>query len=74
MFLPKAVWEQMGFLYLGPLDGHNIREMEAALIRARDYESKPVIIHVLTTKGKGYAAAEENAVKFHGIAPQVKVK
>ena len=74
VLLPNAFWEQMGFLYLGPLDGHNIREMEAALIRARDYESKPVIIHVLTTKGKGYAAAEDNAVKFHGISPRIPVK
>ena len=74
VLLPNAFWEQMGFIYLGPVDGHNIREMEAALIRARDYESQPVIIHVLTTKGKGYAAAEENAVKFHGISPQITLK
>ena len=74
VLLPNAFWEEMGFIYLGPLDGHNIREMEAALIRARDYESKPVIVHVLTTKGKGFAAAEENAVKFHGISPVDEVK
>jgi len=71
VILPNAFWEQMGFIYLGPLDGHNIREMEAALIRARDFETGPVIVHVMTTKGKGYAAAENNAVKFHGIAPKV---
>ena len=74
VILPNAFWEQMGFIYLGPLDGHNIREMEAALIRARDYESKPVIVHVLTTKGKGYAAAEDNAVKFHGVSPNTTLK
>lgn len=74
VLLPNAFWEEMGFIYLGPLDGHNIREMEAALIRARDYESKPVIVHVLTTKGKGFAAAEDNAVKFHGISPVAEVK
>jgi 1-deoxy-D-xylulose-5-phosphate synthase len=74
VLLPNAFWEEMGFIYLGPLDGHNIREMEAALIRARDYESKPVIVHILTTKGKGYAAAEDNAVKFHGISPCGEVK
>jgi len=74
VLLPSAFWEQMGFLYLGPLDGHNIRELEAALIRARDFESKPIIIHALTTKGKGYTAAENNAVKFHGISPSITVK
>jgi 1-deoxy-D-xylulose-5-phosphate synthase len=74
VILPHAFWEQMGFIYLGPLDGHNIREMEAALTRARDYESRPVIVHVLTVKGKGYAAAEDNAVKFHGISPNVTLK
>jgi 1-deoxy-D-xylulose-5-phosphate synthase len=74
VMLPTAYWEQMGFIYLGPLDGHNIREMEAALTRARDYEPRPVIIHVLTTKGKGYAAAEDNAIKFHGISPKITLK
>ena len=69
VILPSAFWEQMGFVYLGPLDGHDIREIEKALVRARDNENRPVVVHVLTTKGKGYAAAETNAVKFHGISP-----
>jgi len=56
-------------LYLGPFDGHNIRDIESALIRARDFEHKPVIIHVLTTKGKGYPEAEKNATKYHGVSP-----
>ena len=74
VILPSAFWEQMGFVYLGPLNGHNIREIEKALIRARDNESRPVVVHILTTKGKGYAAAETNAVKFHGISPVSAVK
>jgi 1-deoxy-D-xylulose-5-phosphate synthase len=74
VILPNAFWEQMGFVYLGPLDGHNIRDIEVALVRARDYESRPVIVHVLTTKGKGYAAAEDNAVQFHGISPNGIIK
>ncbi len=73
VLLPNAFWEQMGFVYLGPLDGHNIRSMESALIRARDFESGPVLLHVLTTKGKGYAAAENNAVKYHGVSPRPKI-
>ncbi len=74
VILPSAFWEQMGFVYLGPVDGHNIREIEAALIRARDHENRPVVVHVLTTKGKGYGAAEANAVKFHGISPDSGIK
>jgi 1-deoxy-D-xylulose-5-phosphate synthase len=71
VLLPNAFWEQLGFLYLGPLNGHNIREMEAALIRARDFESKPILIHVLTTKGKGHSPAESDATKYHGVAPHI---
>ena len=67
--LPSAFWEELGFIYLGPVDGHNVRELEAALSRARDFESKPTLVHVLTKKGKGYAAAEANATRFHGVAP-----
>jgi 1-deoxy-D-xylulose-5-phosphate synthase len=74
VILPNAFWEQMGFVYLGPLDGHNIPALESALRRARDFESGPVLVHVLTTKGKGYAAAEKNAVKFHGVSPEPAIK
>ncbi len=69
VLLPSAFWQQLGFTYLGPVDGHNIEEIEAALNRARDYETAPTLVHVLTRKGKGYAAAEANATKFHGIPP-----
>ena len=68
--LPSAFWEEMGFTYLGPINGHNISEVESALRRARDYETGPTIVHVLTKKGKGYPPAEKNAVEFHGISPQ----
>jgi 1-deoxy-D-xylulose-5-phosphate synthase len=74
VLLPNAYWAQMGFVYLGPLDGHNIREVEAALLRARDFESRPVILHVITTKGKGYQAAEDDAVKYHGLSPTTSLK
>lgn len=68
--IPAGFWEQLGFVSLGPVDGHNIRELEAALTRARDHETKPTFIHVLTKKGKGYPPAEANAVKFHSVAPK----
>jgi len=64
---PMTLWEDLGFSYMGPVDGHNIRQLESALRRARTYNSKPILIHVVTTKGKGYLPAEGNAVYFHGI-------
>jgi len=64
--LPTMMWEQLGFTYLGPIDGHNVAELETALTQARDYR-KPVIVHVLTTKGKGYKPAEDKPTQFHGL-------
>jgi len=71
--LPGAFWEELGFIYLGPVDGHDIKELEAALSRARNFESGPTLVHVITKKGKGYPVAETNATRFHGISPK-KVK
>jgi 1-deoxy-D-xylulose-5-phosphate synthase len=67
--MPTVIWEQLGFTYLGPIDGHNIAELETALIQAKDYY-KPIIVHVLTTKGKGYKPAEDNPTNFHGLSPK----
>jgi len=67
--VPGALWEKFGYTYVGPVDGHDFHELEAALIRARDYEAKPTIVHVLTRKGKGYSYAEADATRFHGIPP-----
>ena len=61
-------FEEIGFKYLGPVDGHNIEDMEYILSRAKELE-EPVLIHVLTKKGKGYKPAEENPDKFHGTGP-----
>ena len=66
---PTTLWEELGFAYMGPVDGHNIVEVESALVQAREYRRKPVFIHVVTTKGKGYHPAEADAVYFHGIPP-----
>lgn len=68
MFLPGMFFEEMGIKYLGPIDGHNIKELSRALSMAKNIDG-PVIIHTITTKGKGYAFAEENPGKFHGIGP-----
>ena len=69
LLMPTMMWEQLGFTYLGPIDGHNIAELEVALAQARDHY-KPVIVHALTTKGKGYKPAEDNPTQFHGLSPK----
>ncbi|MFC1929541.1 1-deoxy-D-xylulose-5-phosphate synthase [Chloroflexota bacterium] len=68
LVLPSLIWEELGFTYLGPIDGHNIAELEATLTQARDYHYKPTFVHVITTKGKGYRPAESDAVYFHGVS------
>jgi 1-deoxy-D-xylulose-5-phosphate synthase len=69
VLMPTMMWEQLGFTYLGPIDGHNTNELETALAQAKDYY-KPVIVHALTTKGKGYQPAEDNPTHFHGLSPK----
>jgi 1-deoxy-D-xylulose-5-phosphate synthase len=68
LIMPNVLWEELGFAYMGPIDGHNIKELEKALARARDYRNGPTFIHVITTKGKGYQPAEGDAVYFHGVS------
>jgi len=68
LVMPTMIWEELGFTYIGPIDGHNIRELETALTQARDYRSKPTFVHVITTKGKGYLPAEGDAIYFHGVS------
>jgi 1-deoxy-D-xylulose-5-phosphate synthase len=70
LIMPTVLWEELGFTYIGPIDGHNIDELEMALTQARDYRSKPAFVHVITTKGKGYRPAEGDAVYFHGVPPE----
>ncbi len=67
LIMPSVFWEELGFTYMGPIDGHNIHELEIALTQARDYRLKPTFVHVITTKGKGYLPAEGDAVYFHGV-------
>lgn len=68
--MPTMLWEELGFTYIGPIDGHNIPEIETALKQAKSCDSKPVLVHVITTKGKGHKQAEEAPVRFHSIAPK----
>jgi 1-deoxy-D-xylulose-5-phosphate synthase len=65
--LPSVIWEEIGMQYVGPIDGHNLQELEEAMRSARDTagEGTPVVVHVLTHKGRGYQLAEDNPSKFH---------
>lgn len=67
LFLPNLIWEEMGLQYIGPVDGHNLQEMEEAMktVRGISLDGTPVVLHALTHKGRGYAEAEENPCKFH---------
>ena len=65
---PGIIFEELGFKYLGPIDGHNIAELIDVLERARNSKG-PVLVHVCTQKGKGYFFAEKSPDEYHGIAP-----
>ena len=65
--IPNMYFEDIGFTYLGPVDGHNIQELENILHKSQNIEG-PIVIHVITKKGKGYKIAEENPDKFHGVS------
>lgn len=67
LFIPGMLFENMGITYLGPVDGHNIRHMIKTLRTAKKVQG-PVIVHVLTNKGKGYAPAINDPSKFHGTS------
>ena len=67
IFIPKMYYEDIGFTYLGPVDGHNIEKLESVLKTSKSIKG-PVLIHVVTKKGKGYKFAEENPDKFHSTA------
>ncbi len=69
MIIPSVFWEELGFSYIGPIDGHDIAELEAALSQVRDHSHGPTLVHVITQKGKGHSPAEEDAIGFHGISP-----
>ncbi len=66
--VPGMFFEDIGIKYLGPIDGHNIEELTDVVTKAKEF-NEPVIIHVITRKGKGYNYAEKNPNKFHGIGP-----
>jgi 1-deoxy-D-xylulose-5-phosphate synthase len=68
ILLPGQLFEELGFNYVGPIDGHNIELLAATLKRVKNSDS-PVLIHVITEKGRGFSHAENNPSIFHGVGP-----
>ena len=68
MIVPGTLFEELGFSYFGPIDGHNLSEV-MRLIKNLQQLSGPRLLHIVTQKGKGYAPAEDDACKFHGVGP-----
>lgn len=69
LLVPGIIFEELGFKYLGPIDGHDIHNLEYVLKRAKSYNGYPVFLHVITKKGKGYKQAENEPDKYHSVAP-----
>ncbi|MGV2979921.1 1-deoxy-D-xylulose-5-phosphate synthase [Camelimonas sp. ID_303_24] len=67
MLTGGTLFEELGFFYVGPIDGHNLEHLLPVLKNVRDAENGPVLVHVVTQKGKGYPPAEASADKYHGV-------
>ena len=68
ILMPNVLFEELGFTYLGPVSGHDLGAVEQVLERARDLRDGPVLVHIQTQKGHGYAPAEEDNEKWHGVS------
>jgi 1-deoxy-D-xylulose-5-phosphate synthase len=66
--IPGKLFEDMGIRYFGPVDGHNIAELTEIFRFVKDHTNGPVLVHAVTTKGKGYSFAENDATKYHGVS------
>jgi 1-deoxy-D-xylulose-5-phosphate synthase len=64
-----TLFEELGFFYIGPIDGHNLDHLLPVLKNVREARNGPILVHVVTQKGKGYAPAEGSADKYHGVVP-----
>nr|WP_306266868.1 1-deoxy-D-xylulose-5-phosphate synthase [Pararhizobium sp. IMCC3301] len=67
-FTGGTLFEELGFFYVGPVDGHNFDHLLPVLKNIRDAENGPILLHVVTQKGKGYAPAEASSDKYHGVS------
>ncbi|MGA1845800.1 1-deoxy-D-xylulose-5-phosphate synthase [Deferribacter abyssi] len=66
-FTPGILFEELGLKYIGPIDGHDLKELDKAIYNAK-IQDGPTLIHIITKKGKGFKPAEENPEKFHGVS------
>src|SRR6185369_10135598 len=67
MAMGGTLFEELGFYYVGPVDGHNLDHLLPILENVRDAQEGPILVHVVTHKGKGYGPAEAAADKYHGV-------
>src|SRR6185369_6677317 len=74
LLIPNLLFEQLGFTYFGPVDGHDLFAVESILAKARDFRDGPVFVHVQTQKGHGYGPAEDDNVKWHGVSASGSAK
>lgn len=72
LFAPGIIFEELGFTYVGTIDGHSLFDLEKTLENVKKMRG-PILVHVITQKGKGYKPAEENPIPFHGISPFDKI-
>ena len=72
LFVPGMLFEELGFRYIGPVDGHDLDSLVDTLARVRSLDG-PILVHVITQKGKGFSLAEENAYKWHAASPFDKI-
>ncbi len=68
LLIPNLLFEQFGFTYFGPVDGHDLFAVQGLLEKARDFRDGPVLVHLHTQKGHGYGPAEDDNVKWHGVS------
>jgi len=68
ILMPNVLFEELGFTYLGPANGHDLMSLEGLLQKARDFKDGPVFVHLNTQKGHGYGPAEEDNQKWHGVS------
>ncbi|RLA11761.1 MAG: 1-deoxy-D-xylulose-5-phosphate synthase, partial [Gammaproteobacteria bacterium] len=68
MVVPGTLFEELGFNYIGPVDGHDVKQLADTLAKLR-LKKGPQLLHVVTQKGKGYSLAEDNPIKYHGVTP-----
>ncbi len=69
LMVPTILFEELGYRYIGPVNGHDIEQLIDIFTHVRDFIREPVVVHVITKKGKGYEPAERNPELFHGLGP-----